>query len=131
MDWDNLTDEQVWNMIKQLPDADCFPIPSSFYKKFNIPPRNPISMKDFLASGYTIQCATAPKDLPTLVIDKPIKNGLLVEVVPFEDIPVEIVSKPFSQETMPVVLPSLQETPTGEQLKDETVEEHPKTTAEQ
>ena len=69
-----------------------------------------------------MRCATAPKDLPTLVIDKPIKDGLLVEVAPPEDIPIEIVSRPFSQEGMPVVLPS---------LKDETTEEHPKTTAEQ
>lgn len=111
---------QWYEALKQLPDFDCIPLPSSWYKKFNIPPRNPVSTKEFIASGYTMKCAVAPKDLPSIVIDKPIKDGLLVEVAPPEEIPVEIKSRPFVAENVPAILPSLRQEGYDKLLTDDT-----------
>lgn len=79
-------------------------------------------MKEFIASGYTLKCAYAPKDLPPIVIDKPIKDGLLVEVAPPEEIPVEVVSRPFTEENVPMVLPSLKDDTASEQEGPSLVE---------
>lgn len=32
-----LTDEEIYNQLKDLPDFDRFPLPKYFYEKFNIP----------------------------------------------------------------------------------------------
>jgi len=33
-----LTDEEIYNALKDLPDFDRLPLPKYFYEKFNIPP---------------------------------------------------------------------------------------------
>lgn len=102
----------LYNLMKDLPDFDCFPIPQHWFKKFNIPPRNPISVREFLESGYTMKMSVAPKDLPPIIIDKPQQDGKLVKMIEVEPVPVELVSRPFELkegEMFPAVLPSLKD----------------------
>ena len=102
-------DEQsLYDELKQLPDFDCLPIPQTWFKKFGIPPRNPISTREFLESQYTMKCAWSPKDLPPLIINTPQQNGKLVVVPEHEEVTHTIISKPFEMpEVFPAVLPSL------------------------
>jgi hypothetical protein len=98
--------------LSQLPDFDCLPIPASWFKKFNIPPRNPVGVREFIHSNYAMDMAVKPKDLPPLIIDEPQQNGKLVQFVPVEEIPVEVVSRPFEipeGKSFPAILPSLTE----------------------
>jgi len=105
-------DTMLYNLMKDLPDFDCFPIPQHWFKKFNIPPRNPISVREFIESGYAMKMAVAPKDLPPIIIDKPQQNGKLVQMVEEPPVPVEVISRPFELkegEMFPAVLPSLKD----------------------
>lgn len=107
-----ITDEerQLYEALKQLPDFECFPIPQSWFKKFNIPPRNPMSVREYIHENYAMKMAVAPKDLPPIIIDEPQQGGKLVEVPAVEDIPVEVISRPFEWkegEPFPAILPSL------------------------
>lgn len=117
------TDEErkLYEALKDLPDFECFPIPQSWFKKFNIPPRNPVSVRDYIHSNYAMNMAVAPKDLPPLIIDKPQQNGKLVEMAPAEEVPVEVVSRPFDWpegKPFPAILPSLSTDPEPVQQSD-------------
>jgi hypothetical protein len=106
------TDEErkLYEALKELPDFDCFPIPQSWFKKFGLPARNPISVREYIHSNYAMEIAAKPKDLPPLIIDEPQQGGKLVEVPAFEEIPVEVVTRPFELpegKPFPAVLPSL------------------------
>jgi hypothetical protein len=108
-------DEAIWNMIKDLPDVDCFPLPIRFFKKFGIEPRTIETTKDYLASQYTVQKSVEPKELPPLIIDEPQRDAegkiKLVAVAPPEEFEVTTVQRPFVMEegkTL-VVLPSLRD----------------------
>ena len=103
---------QLYEALKNLPDFDSYPIPQSWFKKFNIPPRNPVGVREYIHSNYAMSVAMAPKDLPPLIIDEPQQNGKLIEMAPAEDIPVEVVSRPFEVpegKPFPAILPSLTE----------------------
>ena len=107
-----LTDEQMWSLMKDLPDADCFPIPQSWFKKFNIPPRNPVTVREYIESGYAMKRAIEKKDLPPLIIDTPQQGGKLAIFVPEEKVQVDMISRPFVLDPdtpFPAILPSLRD----------------------
>ena len=117
-------DEAIWNAIKDLPDADCFPLPVRFFKKFGIEPRTIETTKEYLASQYTVQKSVEQKELPPLVIDEPQKDAdgkiKLVEIAPPEEIDVKTIQRPFVHEegkTL-VVLPSLRDDFTADHTDD-------------
>jgi hypothetical protein len=106
------TDEELYNAMKDLPDFDCMPIPSSWFKKFNIPLREAVAPKEFIESNYTLKRSVEIKDLPPIIIDEPQRNGVLMEVPKEEEIKVEVVSRPFdwdNSKPFPSVLPALKE----------------------
>lgn len=114
-------ERQLYEALKQLPDFECFPIPQSWFKKFNIPPRNPVPVREYIHSNYAMNMAVAPKDLPPIIIDEPQQGGKLVEVAPPEEVRVELVSKPFDWpegKPFPAVLPSLRTDPEPVQQSD-------------
>ena len=121
----SFTDEEelaLYNSMKELPDFRSFPIPVSWFKKFNIAPLETIAPKQFIDSQYTIKCALGNKDLPPLIINKPQtdKDGniILAELRPPEDIKVEVITRPFELkegEEFPTILPMLSELPIPEE----------------
>jgi len=100
-------ERELYELMRYLPDFDCMPIPVRWFKEFNIPPRNPVGIKEFLRSNYTVTCAHSPKDLPPLRINKPQQGGKLAIPHPFEVFDVETKNVPFEAEEFPDVLPSL------------------------
>ena len=99
-------EEMLYNELKTLPDFECLPLPFHWFKKFGIEPRSATTPKEFIDSNYTLKIASAPKDLPAIIIDEPQQNGKLVEVQPPEDIKVEVISRPYTG-LVNGVLPSL------------------------
>lgn len=98
--------------LMKLSDFECLPLPSSWFKKFNIPPRGVVNPREFMESNYTMKMAIAPKELPPLIINEPQKDGKLFPLVAEEPIPVEVVSRPFvlkDGESFPAVLPFLKQ----------------------
>ena len=95
----DIDEDKLYEILKEQPDFDCLPLPARWFKKYNIPPREATDFTSFVNSRYTVRCAFAPKDLPAIVLKEPIKdlsgNVRLVQPVPFEEIPIEIIQKPY------------------------------------
>ncbi len=113
-----IDEDALYQQLRQLPDFDCLPLPSHWFKKYNIPPVSQPTTREFLESHHTIKCAVAPKDLPPIIINEPQQNGKLVPVAPPENIKVETISKPITDMNY-MVHPSLLE------IKNETASSPP------
>jgi len=102
--------DELYNSLKDLPDFRNLPLPAKWFKKYNIPPIEAGSTKEFIDSKYTIQCMFAPKDLPPLIINEPQRdlsgNIKLVKVLPPEEIEVKVISRPYDPEAPPLDLSS-------------------------
>jgi hypothetical protein len=100
--FNGLTEDELFEIIKNQPDFDCLPLPARWFKKYNIPPREATDFSSFVKSNYTVRCSLAPKDLPALVVKEPVKdvsgNIKLVDAAPTEDIPIEVISRPYNIE---------------------------------
>lgn len=99
--------DEILSQIRQLPDGDCFPLPTIYHEKYKIPFPAVITPKEFYESEYTLKCASAPKDLPPIVIDTPIKGGFLFPVQPPEELKIEIQSAPYTDTGVPKILKGL------------------------
>jgi hypothetical protein len=97
-----LTEDELFEIIKNQPDFDCLPLPARWFKKYNIPPREATGFSEFVNSRYTQRCALAPKDLPPIVLKEPIKdlsgNVRFVTPAPYEPLPMKVVSRPYNIE---------------------------------
>lgn len=97
--------------LQKQPDFECLPIPASWFKKYNIPPRSACDPKEYISSNYAINCSIAPKDLPTIDIKEPLKDKegkvILVEMIKVEEPLLEVRERPFQLqdgEQFPIVL---------------------------
>jgi hypothetical protein len=55
-----LTDEEIYNLLKDLPDFDRFPLPKYFYEKFNIAPPKILNLSEALRLHYHTANAPGP-----------------------------------------------------------------------
>lgn len=87
-----LTDEQIYHMLKDLPDFDRLPLPKYFYEKFNIPPPKILSLREALA--LATQTANMPGALVKTEVREPAPGGVrpILEVEPVKMIIKEGVS---------------------------------------
>lgn len=96
---DEDAEDQLYALLKDLPDFLNYPLPARWFKKYNIAPLEPTNVRDYIHSNYAFKCMYAPKDLPPIIIDKPQTdlsgNIKLVKMVEPEPIEVEVVSKPY------------------------------------
>jgi len=93
-----LSDEdemKLLEVLKAQPDFECLPIPAYWFKKYGIAPREAVAPREYINSNYAMLKAVEPKDLPPLIIDEPQQDGKLVPLAPPENVPVELVSRPF------------------------------------
>jgi hypothetical protein len=90
-----LTDEQLYEQLKDLPDFDRFPLPKYWYEKFKIPPPKILSLmeavklseKTYNAPGFNYQPMEvrepAPGGIREILADKPleieVKPGVSIE----------------------------------------------------
>lgn len=88
--------ELVAEMMK-LPDFECYPIPKSWYKKYNIPLPVPETVQQSREGNYAFK--TKKYALPPIIINEPQrdKDGkiILTELRPPEVIDIEVKQKPF------------------------------------
>ena len=80
----NLSEEELVKIIMSLPDGENYPLPASFYKKYNLNPAKAISFKEYANSKIWLKRQFEEKDLPALVL-KP--EDLPAEVVPYVKMP--------------------------------------------
>jgi len=89
-----LTDEQIFEQLKNLPDFDRLPLPKYFYEKFNIP--LPEILTPMQAVKLSFELANAPGPLIKTEYREPAPGGVrpLIEVEPVKvevlpDVPID------------------------------------------
>ena len=105
-------DTVLYNLMRNLEDFECFPIPERWFKKFGIPPREAQNPRQFTTDNYQQKLKTMKYDLDPIIIDTPQRNGETFPVFPDEKVDVEVVSRPFvlkEGEIFPATLPYLKE----------------------
>lgn len=61
MDYNNLSDDELFQELRKLPDFDKLPLPISWYKKYNIPFSDKIvNPKQYIQEGYWLKCQYNP-----------------------------------------------------------------------
>ena len=97
---DEDAEDQLYNLLKDLPDFLNYPLPARWFKKYNIPPLEPTNVKEYIHSNYAFKCMFTPKDLDPIIIDKPQTdlsgNVKWVKMVEPEPVEVKTVSKPYN-----------------------------------
>jgi len=120
-----LSDEDELKLLQLLqaqPDFDCLPIPAYWFKKYGLPPREAVAPREYIESNYAMKRANEQKDLPPILIDEPQQNGKLFPLLPPENIPVEVITRPFvmnENKPFPAVI-----CPTEEEVKRLSTQEH-------
>lgn len=76
----NYTEDEIYNMMKDLPDFLNFPFPKHWYAKYNIPLLRPKNFKEALEEDYAFKCMARPSDLPPKIIREPIDGGRFPDV---------------------------------------------------
>lgn len=101
------TDEELYNLVKDMPDLHLFPLPKHWYKKYNIPFALPETVKESKENNYAFQ--KKEYNLPPILIDEPQRdlsgNIILAQLQP-EDIlkdSIEVVTKPFDSKNTALV----------------------------
>jgi hypothetical protein len=92
-------EDELYEMMKDLPDFESFPIPIRWFKKYNIPPRKATDTREFLKSNYTFKRMVETKDLPPLIRKEPLDGGRFPDIVIPEPEVLETVVKPYDKET--------------------------------
>lgn len=88
-----MTDEELFAMMKNHPEFECLPKPASWYKKFNLQPVAARNFKEFIDEKAWERAREMSVDQVEIRKD-PVPGGVR-PVLPSEEIPVEVISRPI------------------------------------
>jgi hypothetical protein len=91
-----LTDDQLFEMMKRHPEFDNLPKPASWFKKYNLEPVAARNFKEFIDDKAWEK--SREKFVNEREIRKEPAPGGVRPVLPSEEIPVEIISRPIEPE---------------------------------
>ena len=91
----NFTEDEIYNMMKDLPDFLNFPFPTHWYEKYNIKLLRPKNSKEALEEDHAYKCMYAQKDLPPIFIKEPEKSKYPEVKIPEPDTLI-LEEKPFN-----------------------------------
>jgi hypothetical protein len=89
-----MTDEELFAMMKNHPEFECLPKPASWYKKFNLQPVAARNFKEFIDEKAWERSREMSVDQVEIRKD-PVPGGVR-PVLPSEEIPVEVISRPIT-----------------------------------
>lgn len=92
-------EEELYNTLKDLPDFDRLPLPEHWYKKFNIPRPEAVTLQDFALSRAWLK-HKYDSNIKYEIRDEPAPGGVR-PIIEAEPIPVEIITKELTNGTAP------------------------------
>lgn len=105
MDLPELTEEELVREMMKLDDFECYPLPKSWYKKYNIPVAVPETVPESRQNNYAYK--QRKYDLAPIIVNEPKRdkdgNVILVEVRPPEVVDIVVEQKPFDPATTRLV----------------------------
>jgi hypothetical protein len=87
-----LTDEELYAMMKASPEFEHLPKPASWFKKFGLEPIKARNFKEYLDEDAWMESRGKP--VQEWAVFKDPQPGGVRPVLPSEEIPVEIISRP-------------------------------------
>lgn len=66
-----MTEDEIYNSMKDLPDFLNYPFPKHWYTKYNIPLLKPLNTKQALEENHAYKMMYAEKQLPPIFIKNP------------------------------------------------------------
>lgn len=91
-----MTDDELFAILSSLPDFDRFPLPESWYTKYNIPRPKILSLRESLALQTSIANAPGP-NCPLEVY--PVAKGGVRPLIEVEPIKIECTTEVDASET--------------------------------
>ena len=88
-----LTDDELFEMMKNHPEFEFLPKPAKWFKKYNLQPVSARNFKEFIDDRAWEKAREMPVD--EREIRKEPAPGGIRPVLPSEEIPVEIISRPI------------------------------------
>jgi hypothetical protein len=89
-------EDRLYNEMKKSPEWDILPKPTRWYKKYNIPEPEILSVGEIMKSDYHNKVKLIPRTLPPIIYDKPQRDGY---TVPLQEVKDELTftlhQKPF------------------------------------
>ena len=89
-----LTDEEIYEMMKNHPEFESLPKPASWFKKFNLQPVAARNFKQFIDDKAWERAREMSVD-QVEIRKQPVPGGVR-PVLPSEEIPMEIISRPIT-----------------------------------
>jgi hypothetical protein len=86
-----MSDEELYNLLKDHPLFECLPLPKSWYEKFNLKLKQPMNYRESIEGNFAIKAMFEPDDFPPETIPTP-ADYVFPEVKP-DNVPLEIISK--------------------------------------
>lgn len=91
-DYSKMTEQELMEILKMLPDVDCYAFPASFYKRYDLKPVAPVSFKEYAKSNVWITRQLEEKDFPATILTL---DDLPKEVKPYVEVePVRVDIEP-------------------------------------
>ena len=88
-----LSDEELFAMMKNHPEFHNLPLPASWFKKFNLEPVKARNFKEFIDDKAWERSREMSVD-QVEIRKEPVPGGVR-PVLPSEEIPVEVISRPI------------------------------------
>jgi hypothetical protein len=92
-----LSDDELYNLLRKDPDFECFPLPTSWYKKYGIEPVKAMNPREYMESNYIAKLAFREYSGEPIIINEPQQNGKVLPLFPPEDVPVEVTTRPLEE----------------------------------
>ena len=86
-----ISDEELYEALKDHPLFENLPLPKSWYEKFNLKLKQPLNFRECIEGNYAIKAMFEPDDLPPETIPTP-ADYVFPEIKPLE-VPLEVISK--------------------------------------
>ena len=91
---ESISDEELYEALKDHPLFENLPLPKSWYEKFNLKLKQPLNYRECLEGNYAIKAMFEPDDLPPETIPTP-ADYVFAELKP-DVVPLEVISKEVS-----------------------------------
>ena len=92
-------EDRLYHLMRQSPEWEVLPKPTRWYKKYNIPEPQILSVGEILQSDYHNKVKLIPRTLPPIIYDKPQRDGYMVPLQEVKDeLTFTLHQKPFEGE---------------------------------
>jgi hypothetical protein len=97
-DYTSYTDEELFALLKSLPEFESLPLPRSWYDKFNLKMKQPENFREAIESNYVNTCLMNGNYINDTIELQPEPKDYVFPTVKADDVPLEVVTKDLKEQ---------------------------------